>query len=73
MEKLARFLILATLYVILLVLFYCLIPSICWIFGGEFLSVAQHPMHVIFVGVTLMIMLGVLFTECFDSNFRTKN
>jgi hypothetical protein len=72
MEKLIRFSILSLTYLTLLILFYCAIPTVSWIFGGEFLSVAQHPMHVLFVGVLLIVMLGVIFSECFDSNFRSK-
>lgn len=73
MKKLARFTILAVCYIALSVLFYCVIPTISWIFGGEFLAVAQHPLHVLFVGGVILVLLGVIFGECFDNNFCTKD
>ena len=73
MKKLGRFLLLAFFYIVLAVCFYSVIPAITWIFGGSFTEVAQHPMHVLFVGTTIFVMLGVLFNECFDGNFYAKH
>lgn len=72
MEKLLRFIILALLFVVTAVLFYSVIPSIAWIFGGSFRAVAQHPMYVILFCLMGLPMQGFLFGECFDSKFYAK-
>jgi hypothetical protein len=72
MEKLFRFSLLAFFYVVLLICFYSVIPTITWIFGGSFIEVAQHPVYVMFAGLFFLVMLGVIFGECFDSEFNTK-
>ena len=72
MKKLTRFSLLAFFYVVLLVCFYSVIPAITWIFGGSFREVAQHPIYVMFGGLFISIMLGVIFGECFDSEFKTR-
>lgn len=73
MKKLGRFALLAFFYVAMVISFYCVIPSITWLFGGSFLEVAQHPLHVLFIGFTTIIMVGVVFNECFDSDFYSKD
>jgi hypothetical protein len=73
MKKLGRFTVVAFAYIVLFVVAYCIIPTIAAIFGADFLQVAQNPMHVLFAGVTIMAMLGVVFNECFDSDFCAKN
>lgn len=73
MKKLGRFTLLAFFYVALVVAFYCVIPSIAWLFGGSFLEVAQHPLHVLVVGLSTIIMVGVVFNESFDSDFYSKD
>ncbi len=72
MLKLFRFLILLLAFVVVFCIFYSIIPTIVWIFGGSFKAVAQHPGYA-YLGLFLVIPLtGVLFSECFDSNFKAK-
>ena len=73
MEKLARFFILLIVFVITFLLMYSTLPLIVWLFGGEFLAVVQHPAYVMFAGITLLATLGIVFSECFDTNFYSKN
>lgn len=72
MKKFARFIILSLLYVVTFILFYSAIPSIVWIFGGPFKEVAQSVPYVIFGGILIIVTLGVMFDQCFDSNFYPK-
>ena len=73
MKKLARFFILQVLFVALFIISYCIIPSLVWMFGGGFLDVAQHPMYILFIGIPTIVVLGVLFNESFNSDFRSKS
>ena len=73
MEKLARFIIVTLIFVFTLVLFYSILPSIVWIFGGSFKDVAQSPIYAAAFCLLAIPFQGFLFSECFDSNFRTKS
>lgn len=73
MKKLGRFSLLAFFYLLLTIGFYSVIPAVSWLFGGEFLAVAQHPVHVLFVGTIVAVMVGVVFNESFDKNFYSKD
>jgi hypothetical protein len=53
-------------------LFYSLIPSIVWIFGGSFTDVSQDGVYAAFCTMILIPALGFLFAECFDDNFYPK-
>jgi hypothetical protein len=72
MQKLARFVIVSLLFVATLILFYSFIPSIVWIFGGSFKEVSQSVPYVVFCMFLLLPTLGIIFSECFDSNFYPK-
>jgi hypothetical protein len=60
------------LFVATLILFYSFIPFIVWIFGGSFKEVAQSVPYVVFCIFLLLPSLGIMFGECFDSNFYPK-
>lgn len=72
MEKLLRSVIVILLFMVVLVLFYTILPSIVWVFGGSFKAVAQHPMYVIVFCIMVLPAQGFLFGECFDENFYNK-
>lgn len=72
MEKLGRFAILLVLYVIAFVIVYSIIPSVVWIFGGSFLEVAQCALYAAFCIMFINIYLAMVFSECFDTNFKSK-
>lgn len=72
MEKLGRFAILLVLYVLSFVIVYTIIPSITWLFGGSFLEVAQCAPYAAFCIIFLNFALGFVFSECFDTNFKSK-
>lgn len=73
MEKLCRFVLLALIYLVLVFLSFLVIPSISWAFGGEFISVLQHPVHILFVLVGACTVWGCVFNDCFDENFLSKD
>jgi hypothetical protein len=72
MEKLARFGILVLLYVLSFVIVYTILPSVVWIFGGSFRDVAQSVPYALFGIMFINLFLGVIFSECFDTNFKSK-
>ena len=72
MQKLSRFVILSILYVLVFVLFYSILPSIVWIFGGSFKEVSQSVPYVIFSVIIFIPCQSMIFSECFDENFYPK-
>ena len=72
MEKLARFGILVLLYIVCFVIVYTILPSLVWLFGGSFKEVAQSAPYVAFSVMFINLFLGVIFSECFDGNFKSK-
>ena len=72
MEKLARFGILVLLYVLSFVIVYTILPSVVWVFGGSFRDVAQSVPYVLFGVIFINAFLGFIFSECFDTNFKSK-
>jgi hypothetical protein len=72
MEKLARFGILVLLYVLSFVIVYTILPSVVWIFGGSFRDVAQSVPYVLFGVIFINAFLGFIFSECFDTQFKSK-
>jgi len=72
MEKLARFGILVILYIVCFVIVYTILPSIVWLFGGSFKEVAQSAPYAAFGIMFINLFLGVIFSECFDGNFKSK-
>jgi hypothetical protein len=72
MEKLGRFSILLLLYVILFIFLFTIIPSIAWIFGGSFRDVVHCAPYVAFAIVGYNCLLGAIFSNCFDTNFKSK-
>lgn len=73
MQKLSRFLILAALYLLLWLVAYCIIPSIVFIFGGSFTAVSQNVAYAAIIGgFVINFFLGLLFSECFTTQFYTK-
>lgn len=72
MEKLGRFAILFVLYVIAFIIVYSIIPSIVWVFGGSFTDVAQCAPYAAFCILFINISLAIVFSECFDTNFKSR-
>ena len=72
MEKLFRFSVLFVLYVIAFIVVYSALPAIVWIFGGSFRDVAQSIPYVMFGIIFINVTLGVVFSDCFDNNFKSK-
>ena len=73
MKKLARFIIVSILFVFTFVLLYSFLPSIVWVFGGSFREVSQSVPYVMFGGIASIVVTGVTFATCFDSNFYPSN
>lgn len=73
MKKLLRFIIVSLLFVVTFMLFYSVVPAIVWVFGGSFTDVSQHPFYATFMGLMIIIVTGIIFSECFDSRFYPKN
>ncbi len=72
MEKLFRFFVLFILYSLLFVIIYSILPAIVWVFGGSFTDVAQSVPYVVFAIIFINVTLGVVFSECFDNDFKSK-
>jgi hypothetical protein len=73
MKKLLRLLILSVLFITLFAVAYAVLPTLVWLFGGEFKAVSQNIAYVIFGSMGILIMLGIQFHCTFDSNFYEKN
>jgi hypothetical protein len=73
MKKLLRFVILSLLFVLVFIVFYCLLPLVVWIFGGSFTAVSQSVPYVVFCLFIILPSESILFGECFDSNFYPKD
>jgi ABC-type Na+ efflux pump permease subunit len=68
-----RFATCAILYILAWLLLFTLIPSIAWLFGGNFRAIAQHPAYVLYVGILFInIILCAIFSECFNGDFHSK-
>jgi hypothetical protein len=72
MEKLGRFGILLIIYALSFVFVYTILPSVVWVFGGSFLEVAQSASYAAFGIIAINVLLGFIFSECFDTSFRSK-
>jgi hypothetical protein len=73
MKKLQRFVILSILFILLWILGYCIIPTIVYIFGGSFLEVCQNMAYVFLIGIVIIPAgLGIIFSDCFNSQFYSK-
>ena len=72
MEKLARFGVLVVLYAFSFIVVYTILPSIVWVFGGPFKEVAQSAPYAVFGIIFINFFLGYIFSECFDTNFKSK-
>lgn len=72
MEKLFRLIILTVIFIVLLSLIHCIIPTLSLLFGGGFLVVIQHPFHIIFMTIIGCIAIGLAYDKCFDEDFLSK-
>lgn len=72
MEKLFRFVVLFVLYVIAFILAYSSLPAVVWVFGGSFTEVSQSVPYAVFGIMFINVFLGMIFSECFDNNFKSK-
>ena len=72
MEKLFSFSVLFVFYVIAFIVVYSALPALVCIFGGSFTDVAHSIPYVVFGIIFINVTLGVVFSECFDENFKSK-
>jgi hypothetical protein len=72
MKKLLRLFVLSLLFIILFAIAYAVLPTIVWMYGGEFKAISHNMAYVTFGSIAILIMLGVQFHETFDSNFYEK-
>jgi hypothetical protein len=72
MKKIIRFIILAIVFALSFIVLYSLLPAIVWVFGGSFIAVSQNAAYAAVGGIIIIVALGVLFNETFDSNFQVK-
>jgi hypothetical protein len=73
MKKLLRLFILSLLFITLFAVAYAVLPTIVWLYGGEFNTISHNLAYVTFGSLAIIIMLGIQFHETFDSNFYEKN
>lgn len=73
MKKLLRLFVLSLLFIILFAIAYAVLPTIVWLYGGEFKTISHNLAYVVFGSMAILIMLGVQFYSTFDENFYEKN
>jgi hypothetical protein len=73
MKKLLRLFLLSLLFIILFAIAYAVLPTIVWLYGGEFKTISHNLAYVVFGSMAIVIMLGVQFYSTFDENFYEKN
>ena len=72
MKKIIRFVILSIAFALSFIILYSLLPAIVFVFGGSFTAVSQHFAYATIFGLVIIVGLGVIFSETFDSNFQVK-
>jgi len=72
MKKLLRLFVLSLLFITLFAIAYAVLPTIVWLYGGEFKTISHNLAYVTFGSLAIVIMLGIQFHETFDSNFYEK-
>ena len=72
MNKFIRFIVAAILYILCWIAMFLVIPTIAWIFGAEFLDVAQSGAYCALMVIMGNILLGMLFHGFFDKEFNFK-
>ena len=72
MERIARFLVLSIVYLILMIGFYLIPAFIFWMFGAPFLECLQHPVYALFIGTGVNVVLGRQFYQSFDEDYYPK-
>lgn len=73
MKKLLRLFVLSLLFIILFAIAYAVLPTIVWLYGGEFKTISHNLAYVIFGSMAILIMLAIQFHCTFDENFYEKN
>ena len=68
--KLIRFFVVVIFTIILFCFLYCIVPSIIWLFGGNFLEVAQSPAHAVIGTIIYGVLTGGIINETVDEDFR---
>lgn len=68
--KLLRFFVVTLFAIVLFCFLYCIIPSIVWLFGGNFLEVAQAPAHAVLGVIIYGTGTGTIINETVDKHFR---
>lgn len=73
MKKLARFAIIAFLFIALLMAAYVIVPAIVFVLGGSFKAVSQSPSYITMFIFFVLASLLYVFSKCFDKNFYSCN
>ena len=67
--KFTRLLSCIFIYILLVILIYTIIPSIVWIFGGNFLQILQDPFYATCGTIASLICSGIIMSEAFDEDY----
>jgi len=73
MKKLLRLFVLSLLFITLFAIAYAVLPTMVWVYGGEFKTISHNIAYAVFGSMAIVIMLGIQFHHTFDSNFYEKN
>lgn len=68
--KLIRFFVVTLFTITLFCFLYCTIPSIIWLFGGNFLEIAQSPAYATIGSIIFGVLTGQIINETVDKDFR---
>jgi len=71
--KLIRFFIITIIAIVLFCFLYCIVPTIVWLFGGNFLEVAQAPTHAVIGVIIYGAGTSCIINETVDENFFFKD
>jgi thiol:disulfide interchange protein len=72
MKKLLRLFVLSLLFITLFAIAYAVLPTIVWVYGGEFKTISHNMAYVTFGSIAILILLGVQFYGIFDADFYER-
>ena len=72
MNKLTRLIVCVIIFIALNILFYSIVPFISWIFGANFMMIAQSPNYIVFGGTISTILTVIILSECFDKDYYLR-
>ena len=75
MERLFRFVVLMLMFVLIATIMYVALPVLLGTFSWNYgitVDILSDPIYASFAGALILILLGIVFNDCFNSNFFSK-